>query len=115
MDIYDVFTRPEEGNTLLRCGVGINTASFASIRNAPSNYYSNPVVVPSISKPIIDRAASTDSSMIIPVWCMNDLIQVAYDNNIPIRPEVYMHETKRERISAFVSLISENMTKEAIV
>lgn len=111
MDIYDVFTRPEEGNALLRCGVGVNTASFASIRNAPSNDYSNPVVVPSISKPIIDRAASTDSSMIIPVWCLNDLIQVAHDNGIVVTSDMYDRGTKRERISALVSFISENITK----
>lgn len=114
MDIYDVFTRPEEGNALLRCGVGVDTASFASIRNAPSNDYSNPVVIPSISKPIIDRATSTDSSMIIPVWCANDLIQVANNNGIAVPPDIHARGTRRERISALVSLISENMVKEGI-
>lgn len=109
MNVYDVFTTPEEGEILRKCGVSYDTASFASIRNAPKDDYSFPVIVPSVSKHLIDKLVVADSSMIIPVWCMNDLIQVMIDmkmdTNIPF--EKSGTNSRRKRIAYIVSYINE--------
>lgn len=109
MDVYDIFTTPEEGETLRKCGISPDTASFASIRNAPKDDYSFPVVVPSVSKHLIDKISTVDSNMIIPVWCMNDLIQIMIDRkmNINIPFSNPGTDSKRKRIAYIVSYIDE--------
>lgn len=109
MNVYDVFTTPEEGEILRKCGINSDTASFASVRNAPKDDYSFPVIVPSVSKRLIEKVSVADSNMIIPVWCMNDLIQIMIDRNMNTDIPFRNHETdsRRKRIAYIVSYIDE--------
>lgn len=115
MNIYDVFTTPEEGEILRKCGVDFNTASFASVRNSPSCDYSIPVIIPDISKNLVSKAVVSDSEIVIPVWCLNDLMQIVIDNkwncSLPLYDDNPNSNTKRARISSIVSFINNSMRR----
>lgn len=112
MNIYDVFTTPEEGERLRKCGIPFYTASFASIRNSPMCDYSIPVVVPSVSKTIVERAVSADSDIVIPVWCLNDLMQILIDKECDYHTSLSNNNSKRARIESIVECIEKIMQKE---
>lgn len=105
MEEYGVFTTPRETETLRRCGIRNETASFVAVVNSKKGEFGLPKFIERANKKQVHDVLSVDRNIIIPVWCLNDLIQVADELGIDWVDAIGRLHDRKARITAMVDLI----------
>lgn len=100
---------------LINCRLGIETASFACIREAPSNCFGNPVFIDERICELINSINMREQNMILPRWCMSDLVEIIqfrYPNRISILcNEKFLFADMKSRLNILVNIIKDEFLK----